>query len=526
MTYAITGQSTQSGTVSLQPTARGCSSSLAGVFCTLVIPGLQPCPTSANCYDVSISTYDQVSCNGDDCTIPKAANALSSNQDVGFSIADGQADTVNVTLDGLPTDVAIVPVSGGSLSGSTANGFTISKCLASEQVDVLGLDADGNYILGAGAPTPHLASSNANVVAVTAPASTTPNRFTLTGPFANGTPASSAIPSAGTTLRLTATVTPLAGSGGSAVDEAATITVNHDVCGVVTEFAIPTAASDSYNIAAGPDGALWFTEEAGNKIGRITTSGTITETPLTSGFDNPEAITGGSDGALYFIEFDSSPFGRYVGRITTGGSITADYSTPNINNDGAILSGPDGGLWIGNLGPNIADISTSGTITPIPLAGSQEIWGLTSGVDGNVWFTDLGNNDIGRINASGSLVATYPLLDGDSAPLRITNGPGNTLWFTSATTKSGTSAIYKATMGGALTRYTAPYNFNFITAGPDGNLYLSPDGSSSVVRVTTSGVVSKAATTPSGDVPNSITLGPDGNLWFIEPHKNFVGRVQ
>jgi hypothetical protein len=35
-----------------------------------------------------------------------------------------------------------------------------------------------------------------------------------------------------------------------------------------TEYAVPTAASNPVGIAAGPDGALWFTENNGNKIGR------------------------------------------------------------------------------------------------------------------------------------------------------------------------------------------------------------------------------------------------------------------
>ena len=41
----------------------------------------------------------------------------------------------------------------------------------------------------------------------------------------------------------------------------------------VTEFPVPTAVSQPAEITVGPDGAIWFTEEGGNKIGRITTSG-------------------------------------------------------------------------------------------------------------------------------------------------------------------------------------------------------------------------------------------------------------
>jgi len=46
-----------------------------------------------------------------------------------------------------------------------------------------------------------------------------------------------------------------------------------------TEFPIPTAGSFPFGITAGPDGALWFTENENNsnKIGRITTAGGIFE---------------------------------------------------------------------------------------------------------------------------------------------------------------------------------------------------------------------------------------------------------
>ena len=41
--------------------------------------------------------------------------------------------------------------------------------------------------------------------------------------------------------------------------------------GTVTEFPVPSRGGPEF-ITAGPDGNLWFTEEAGNKIGRITMS--------------------------------------------------------------------------------------------------------------------------------------------------------------------------------------------------------------------------------------------------------------
>src|SRR5262245_12019952 len=40
--------------------------------------------------------------------------------------------------------------------------------------------------------------------------------------------------------------------------------------GGITESPIPTATSQPVSIVTGPDGALWFTEQAANNIGRIT----------------------------------------------------------------------------------------------------------------------------------------------------------------------------------------------------------------------------------------------------------------
>jgi virginiamycin B lyase len=39
--------------------------------------------------------------------------------------------------------------------------------------------------------------------------------------------------------------------------------------GAVTEFTIPSDGSGPHSITTGPDGALWFTEYYGNRVGRL-----------------------------------------------------------------------------------------------------------------------------------------------------------------------------------------------------------------------------------------------------------------
>ena len=71
----------------------------------------------------------------------------------------------------------------------------------------------------------------------------------------------------------------------------------------ITEFRGGIRAGSVLNdIAAGPDGNMWFTEESG-RIGRITPAGRVTEfsSGITAGA-TPGAIAAGPDGNVWFIE--------------------------------------------------------------------------------------------------------------------------------------------------------------------------------------------------------------------------------
>ncbi len=88
---------------------------------------------------------------------------------------------------------------------------------------------------------------------------------------------------------------------------------------------VHSVESSPRQIAAGPDGALWFTDLGGNKIGRITTAGKITEFAIPTVGSWPGGIAAGPDGALWFTELA----GR-IGRVTTAGAIT-EFASPVIS---------------------------------------------------------------------------------------------------------------------------------------------------------------------------------------------------
>jgi streptogramin lyase len=501
MTVAISGPTNVNQTVNLTPTSSGCSSSLTGTFCTLTISGLAP-----GNYTGSIGTYDQTGGTG---------NQLSANQNVSFSITAGQSNTIGITLDGIPTAALLVPGASSTLSGSMSNGYTLSKC-GSDAVSVYGVDAGGNIILGAGAPTPSLSSDDTSALSVSTPAPSSPNTFTIVRPSPPPTP--------GSTVHLTATVTPGADSGASAVSTSAIpMTFNHDICGYITEFSGLSSGADE--ITAGPDGDLWFTEYGGNRIGKITTGGTVTEytTGLSSNAD-PDGITAGPDGNLWFTEYA----GNRIGKITTTGTISEYSSGLSSSADpAAITSGPDGNLWFTESNTQkVGKITTSGTITEYSVTGAT-LPSITSGPDGNLWFLNNSGNGVGKITTSGTSTQYTSGISSGANLQAITSGPDGNLWFAECTG----NRIGKITPSGTVTEYSTGLSSGAyptgITSGPDGNIWFTEQFGNRIGKITPNGTITEYSSGISGGAhPYSITLGSDGSLWFTELFTDNIGRVQ
>src|SRR5438874_555681 len=65
---------------------------------------------------------------------------------------------------------------------------------------------------------------------------------------------------------------------------------------------------------------------------------------------------------------------------------------------------------------------------PIPSPSSNPT-GITAGPDGNLWFTEIGANKVGRITTAG-VITEFPLPARHSGPTGIAAGPDGALWFT------------------------------------------------------------------------------------------------
>ena len=247
---------------------------------------------------------------------------------------------------------------------------------------------------------------------------------------------------------------------------------------MVACHALPNKGSAPTTISIAADGTLWFTESAGNRIGRMNprwhgtggvstaapgqraahhragrrrqhvvlrtqrqprgprhTRGVITEFDIPTPASQPRAISLGADGNIWFGMFAAGK----IGRITPAGVIT-EFTIPTPNSGPrALATGPDGNVWVSEYrASKIARITPQGVITefvlPRPHSGPGDI---TAGADGAMWFVELNGADgevtdgnrVGRITMDGK-VSEFALPTNTGSPVNIAVGPDRNAWYT------------------------------------------------------------------------------------------------
>src|SRR5271170_5169726 len=88
--------------------------------------------------------------------------------------------------------------------------------------------------------------------------------------------------------------------------------------GKPAEYELPHANSGPTTVAIAPDGSVWFTEGAGNRIGKMEPDGSgLKEFDLLHPGSQPRIIALGADKNMWFSEH----LGNRIGRITPTGVI-------------------------------------------------------------------------------------------------------------------------------------------------------------------------------------------------------------
>jgi virginiamycin B lyase len=309
--------------------------------------------------------------------------------------------------------------------------------------------------------------------------------------------------------------------------------------GSFKSFRIPSDNSQPRHITLGSDGNMWFTESRLDfgKIARVDARGNITEFELSQSAQSsqPDDIVSGPDDALWFTGPSGFP-DAFIGRLTTAGQFTGfapecdpTFGCGSIVPNG-ITSGPDGNLWFTeSLRDAIVKLTPEGRFTfypiPIPEGGlAAEPSGITVGPDGALWFAEFHGNNIGRIDPKKGTITEFGPATG--GPYRIAAGPDGNLWFTDPfNNKIGRfTPPTPSTPEGVFTEFLlpSPSHPRDIVAGPDGNLWFTEYLGERLSRISPTGVITQVQTMRGG--PWGIGRGAGNTIWVTLLDGNKVAR--
>ncbi|MBU6294164.1 MAG: DUF4214 domain-containing protein [Planctomycetes bacterium] len=196
--------------------------------------------------------------------------------------------------------------------------------------------------------------------------------------------------------------------------------------GSIDTFQLPTVGSVPIYLSLGPDGNIWGTELVGNAICRVTSDGVVTEFPIPTGNSRPIVVTPDPLGRPYM--WFSEEAGHKVARISTSDGSITEFAVPKpqsnsilaglafdragnlytqsyVNQSNPIPSGPD---YIIELSSQILTASAGDlrgvvvTNYQVPSTGTV-FHRITLGSDGNMYFTELALDKVGRLIVAAGL---------------------------------------------------------------------------------------------------------------------------
>jgi streptogramin lyase len=299
--------------------------------------------------------------------------------------------------------------------------------------------------------------------------------------------------------------------------------------GTFQQIGLDNAEPDPVNdITAGVDGKMWWTLPNSNRIGYVDS---LFFLPINLAGGGPIGLARGEDDTIWFAD----GIGHRIGRIDTNGSLR-QFELGDGHDPYAVAIAPDGTAWFTDTrAGSIGRITPDGDFVENPIPPPSYPVDIALGPDGNFWFTDYDAGAIGRITAQG-VVKRFPIPDPNLGiagpriavdvpqPVSIALGPDGNLWFTDL----GLNAVGRITPGGTIVEFpipTAASNPTGITAGADGTLYFLEGDPGRVARITTAGVITELGPPDPTSFPQDITLGPDGAIWFTEFDANRLGRI-
>jgi virginiamycin B lyase len=198
----------------------------------------------------------------------------------------------------------------------------------------------------------------------------------------------------------------------------------------IREWLVPTLGSRPHDPLATADGAIWWTGQWSNVLGRLDpATGAMTEYPLKTPESGPHGLVADRAGNIWYTGVSK----RHVGKLDPATGEVTEYPLP----DGA--RGPHtpifdqrGTLWftmqsgmVGRLVPETGELKVVATPTP-----NSYPYGIVVNSRGVPWYVDFRGNRVGSVDPVTMEIREYTLPDAASRPRRIAITPDDAVWYT------------------------------------------------------------------------------------------------
>ncbi|MBI2865446.1 MAG: hypothetical protein HYX94_12905 [Chloroflexi bacterium] len=160
----------------------------------------------------------------------------------------------------------------------------------------------------------------------------------------------------------------------------------------------------------------------------------------------------------------------------------------------------------------------TGNLSTYSLAGRGNVWGLKEDYAGNIWYSSVNTNTIGRLNPSTNIVTEWPISGNHHFGLDIDPTTGD-IWFL---TRSQAPGIYRLSpASNSVTAWaTYPYTDVYdLDIDPDGNIWFTvqPTGDQGVGRLDRNTGQITVWTMPVADGrPFRLIADTNAEVWFTE----------
>jgi virginiamycin B lyase len=199
----------------------------------------------------------------------------------------------------------------------------------------------------------------------------------------------------------------------------------------IKEWQVPTPGSRPHDPMFAPDGAIWYSGQMANTLGRFDPkTNQFKEYHPKTPMSGPHGLVPDRDGNVWF----TANFRAYIGKLDPKTGEVTEYPMPNpkARDPHTLLFAPNGNIYftvqsanmVGRLNPKTGEIKLVDSPTP-----KSNPYGMVVNSKGVPFFVEFGSNKAASIDPDTLAIHEYVLPHEDSRPRRVAITPDDIIWY-------------------------------------------------------------------------------------------------